>query len=211
MKNLFLCFALVGMASTLCAQERGDMLVSGSLSWSSSSTKTTVSSTSETTKGSRSFEFTPQFHYFVINKLSVGLGIGYSLEKDPNGRTGSDDEQLFDKKGLFYFQPMASYYIPLGKKFYYVPRFYIGFGFGKNKSELTSKEVSEEDASRFRVGISALNFEFRPTDHIGIMFNAGDLGYQTTVIKQDGDNKVSNRDFSLGLNVGATIAFNYYF
>ena len=88
MKNLFLCFALVGMASTLCAQERGDMLVSGSLSWNSSSTKTTVSSTSETTKGSRSFEFTPQFHYFVINKLSVGLGIGYSLEKDPNGRTG---------------------------------------------------------------------------------------------------------------------------
>ena len=72
MKKLFLCFALVGMASTLCAQERGDMLVSGSLSWSSSSTK-------------------------------------------------------------------------------------------------------------------------------------------TTVIKQDGDNKVSNRDFSLGLNVGATIAFNYYF
>lgn len=131
MKNLFLCFALVGMASTLCAQERGDMLVSGSLSWNSSSTKTTVSSTSETTKGSRSFEFAPQFHYFVINKLSVGLGIGYSLEKDPNGRTGSDDEQLFDKKGLFYFQPMASYYIPLGKKFYYVPRFYIGFGFGK--------------------------------------------------------------------------------
>ena len=53
--------------------------------------------------------------------------------------------------------------------------------------------------------------EFRPADHIGIMFNAGDLGYQTTVIKQDGDNKVSNRDFSLGLNVGATIAFNYYF
>ena len=69
MKKLFLCFALVGMASTLCAQERGDMLVSGSLSWSS----------------------------------------------------------------------------------------------------------------------------------------------KTTVIKQDGDNKVSNRDFSLGLNVGATIAFNYYF
>ena len=34
---------------------------------------------------------------------------------------------------------------------------------------------------------------------------------KTTFIKQDGYNKVSNRDFSLGLNVGATIAFNYYF
>ena len=41
---------------------------------------------------------------------------------------------------------------------------------------------------------------------IHILFNAGDLGYQTTVIKQDGDNKVSNRDFSLGLNVGSLIA-----
>lgn len=211
MKRLFLCFALVGIASTLCAQERGDMLVSGSLSWSSSNTKTTVSSTSETTKGSRSFEFIPQFHYFVIDKLSVGLGIGYSLDKDPNGRTGSDDEQLFNKNGLFYFQPMASYYIPLGKKFYYVPRFYVGFGFGKNKSELSSKEVSESDASQFRVGISMLNFEFRPTGRIGIMFNAGDLGYKTTTVKQDGDNKRSDREFSLGLNVGATIGFNYYF
>ena len=50
----------------------------------------------------------------------------------------------------------------------------------------------------------------------GDMLVSGSLSWsssstKTTVIKQDGDNKVSNRDFSLGLNVGATIAFNYYF
>lgn len=49
----------------------------------------------------------------------------------------------------------------------------------------------------------------------GDMLVSGSLSWsssstKTTVIKQDGDNKVSNRDFSLGLNVGATIAFNYY-
>lgn len=118
----------------------------------------------------------------MINKLSVGLGIGYSLDKNPNGKTGSDDKQLFNKNGLFYFQPMASHYIPLGKKFYYVPRFYIGFGFGKNKSELTSKEVLENDTSQFTQEISMLNFEFQPTNHI--MFNAGDLRYKTNTIKQ---------------------------
>ena len=44
-----------------------------------------------------------------------------------------------------------------------------------------------------------------------IAFVESSSSTKTTVIKQDGDNKVSNRDFSLGLNVGATIAFNYYF
>lgn len=211
MKRLLLCFAFVGMTSTLCAQEGGDMLVSGSLSWNSASTKTTVSGTSETAKGARSFEFIPQFHYFVIDKLSVGLGIGYSMYKEPNGQFGTDDEQLFDKTGLFSLQPMVSYYVSLGKKFYYVPRFYIGFGFGKNKSELDSNETSERNASMFRVGLSLLNFEFRPVDRIGIMFNAGSLGYETLTVKEDGDNKLSSRDFSLGLNLGATIGFNYYF
>lgn len=209
MKKLLLSLALAGMTTALSAQESGDMLVSGSLSWDSNSSKTTVSSTSATEKGSRSFEILPQFHYFVIDKLSVGGAIGYSFTKDPNGRNNGD-EQLFDKKGLFVIRPMVSYYISLSDKFYYVPRFYIGVGFGKNKSEIDASEVSEQDATMFQVGLNLLNFEFRPTDRIGIMFNAGNLGYRTDIAKQ-GDNKISNRNFSLGLNLGATIGFNYYF
>lgn len=211
MKKLFLCIALVGMTSASFAQKGGDMLVSGSLSWNSSSTKTTVASTSETQKGSRSFEIMPQFHYFVIDKLSVGAGIGYSFTKDPNDNVSANDNQLFDKNGLFVIKPMVSYYISLGEKFYYVPRFYIGFGFGKSKSEIDDTEVTEQDLSAFQIGLSLLNFEFRPSKHIGIMFNAGDVGYQTATLKVDSDNKVSSRDFSLGLNLGATIGFNYYF
>lgn len=210
MKKLLLCLALAGMTSALYAQEGGDMLVSGSLSWKSSSSKATVASTSATEKGSRSFEITPQFHYFVIDKLSVGGAVGYSFTKDPNRNNATNGDQLFDKSGLFIIRPMVSYYISLGEKFYYVPRFYVGAGFGKNKSEINDTDVSEQDTSMFQVGLNLLNFEFRPSDHIGIMFNAGDLGYRTDITKE-GDNKLSNRSFSLGLNLGATIAFNYYF
>lgn len=210
MKKLLLCIALVGTGFALHAQDRGDMLVSGTLSWNTSSSKNTVASTSETSKGSRSFEFIPQFHYFVIDRLSVGLGIGYTLDKSPNGRT-ANDEQLFNKNGMFLLKPMVSYYLPLSEKFYYVPRFYVGLGFGKNKSEINNTEITESDASRFQIGLALLNFEFRPAEHIGIMFNAGELGYQTTTIKEDSDNKTSDRNFSLGLNLGATIGFNYYF
>lgn len=210
MKKLLLCIALAGMTTALCAQEQGSMLVSGSLSWNSSSTKATAASTSATEKGSRSFEILPQFHYFVIDRLSVGGAIGYSFTKSPNGRTVAD-EQLFDKSGLFVIRPMVSYYIMLGEKFFYVPRFYVGVGFGKNKAETSTTEVSEHNTSMFQVGLNLLNFEFRPSEHIGIMFNAGSLGYQTSTVKIDSDTKTSSRDFSLGLNVGATIGFNYYF
>ena len=209
MKKLLLSLAMVGMTSALCAQEGGDMLVSGSLSWSSTSTKTSVGSTTATTKGTRSFEILPQFHYFVIDNLSVGGAIGYGFTKSPNGRT-ANDEQLFDKTGLFVIRPMVSYYIALGDKFYYAPRFYVGAGFGKNKTEVSDTQTTERDASMFEVGLNLLNFEFRPTDHIGIMFNAGDLGYQSSTLKA-GDEKETDRNFSLGLNLGATIGFNYYF
>ena len=83
---------------------------------------------------------------------------------------------------------MVSYYISLGEKFYYVPRFYVGAGFGKNKSEINDTDVTEQNTSMFQVGLNLLNFEFRPSDHIGIMFNAGDLGYRTDITKE-GDNK----------------------
>ena len=209
MKKLFLCFALVGMTSALSAQEGGDMLVSGSLSWNASSTKATAASTTTTLKAGSSFEILPQFHYFVIDKLSVGGAIGYSFTKDPNN-TSANGDQLFNKSGLFIIRPMASYYISLGEKFYYVPRFYVGVGFGKNKSEISDTEVAETNVTMFQVGLNLLNFEFRPADHIGIMFNAGSLGYRTNIAKE-GDDKVSDRNFSLGLNLSATIGFNYYF
>lgn len=211
MKKLFLCFALAGMASALNAQEKGDMLVSGSLSWNSSSTKVTAASTSTTAKGPRSFEITPQFHYFVMDKLSVGGAIGYSFTKEPNNFNSANGDQLFNKSGLFVIRPMASYYISLGEKFYYVPRFYIGVGFGNEKSEINDTEITESDVTMFQVGLNLLNFEFRPTDHIGIMFNAGSLGYRTDILKEGNDDKTSARNFSLGLNLGATIGFNYYF
>lgn len=207
---LIVCLGVLGMS--LFAQEKGDMVVSGSISWTSNSVKQKAGSQSEVTKGSRSFQILPEFHYFVCDKVAVGLGIGYALQKDPNGNTNTqNDDQLFNKTGLFLIQPMASYYVSLCEKFYYVPRFYIGFGVGKYKVETDANNTSETDISRFNVGLSLLNFEFKPCEKIGVSFNAGDLRYELSRAKQDSDNKVTRRDFSLGLNLGATVGFNYYF
>lgn len=210
MKKLFLCFALVGMTSALSAQEGGDMLVSGTLSWNASSTKATITSTTTTIKTGSDFEILPQFHYFVIDNLAVGGAIGYSFAKNPSGTT-ADNKQLFEKLGLLVIRPMASYYIAMSENFYFVPRIYVGVGFGKDKTEITERETTEANATMFQMGLNILNFEFRPTDHIGIMFNAGDLRFQNVISKQDSDNRISDRSFAFNLNLGATIGINYYF
>ena len=212
MKKLLLVTLLVVFTASLFAQEKGDMVISGSLSWTSKSVKDKFNNKSEVIKGDRSFSIMPEFHYFICDKFSVGLGLGYSLSKTPNDNAVSnDDDQLFNKIGLFLIQPSAKYYISLGDKFYFVPRFYVGFGVGKYEEELKDNKTNDIDVSAFNVGISLLSFEFKPCDRVGILFNAGDLKYETSTVKLDDDNKETQREFSLGVNLGATIGFNYYF
>lgn len=213
MKKLLIILSLWAMAFTTFAQNGGDMVVSGSLSWNSKSTKWKSGGESYVEKGARSFSIVPEFHYFVADKFSIGSGIGYSLTKDPNGEyeDNEDEDVLFNKLGLFIFQPVAQYYVSLGDKFYYVPRFYIGFGVGKYKQELGQNQTYDLNASVFNIGLSLLNFEFKPVDKIGIRFSAGDLDYKSTCIKDDDDAKNISREFGLNLNLGATIGFNYYF
>lgn len=210
MKKLLLISLLMVSAFSLFAQEKGDMSISGSFSWTSQSAKEKSGSESVVVKGDRTFSIMPEFHYFICDKFSVGLGMGYSLNKTPN-EEGDSEDQLFNKLGLFLVQPVARYYVSLGEKFYFVPRFYFGVGVGKYKQELGDSKTEDTDVAAFNIGLSLLNFEFKPCNKLGIMFNAGDLKYEVSTVKVDSDNKYSARNFNLGLNLGATIGFNYYF
>ena len=67
------------------------------------------------------------------------------------------------------------------------------------------------DLASFYTGLSLLSFELKPTDGIGITFRTGDLSYQTDTYKVDSDNKLTDRNFGLELNLGASVGFNYYF
>ncbi|MDE5612689.1 MAG: hypothetical protein K2I90_11820 [Odoribacter sp.] len=212
MKKTLIILVLLTHVFALFAQNAGDMVVSGSLSWNSNSTKWKSDNESSVEKGLRSFSIIPEFHYFVSDRFSIGAGIGYALTKTPNGSYDMDDDEdvLFNKLGFFVFQPVAQYYVSLNDKFYYVPRFYIGFGVGKYKEEQGRNTSYDLNASVFNIGLSLLNFEFKPADKIGIRFSAGDLDYKSTCIKDDDDKQV-DRNFGLNFNLGATVGFNFYF
>lgn len=209
MKKLIIISVFMVIASSLFAQQKGDMVVSGSLSYSTTNLISKEGSTSTVQKGKRSFTILPSFEYFVCNKLAVGLGLGYSLEKEPNGQSDQQD-QLFDKNGMFIIQPMVNYYIGISDKFYYVPGIYAGVGFGKVKSEINRNSTEDYNYTAFSLGLSIVRFEYKPVDKIGISFSCGELNY-TAVTQKEDDVKNSNRNFNLNLNVAATVGFNYYF
>ena len=209
MKKFLLLAVMVAFSTSLFAQQKGDFVISGTLGFQTTSNKTKVSSTTTTTKGDRSFQFIPEFRYFFDDNFSAGIGIGYALQKSPNGYS-EEDSQLFNKTGLFMLEPNVGYHLELGSKFYYAPRFYIGLGFGKYKSEAGGGTNTEYNVSAFNIGLSLLSFEYKPWEKVGILFSAGSLEYGVVSTKID-DNKSKDRTFGLNLNMGATIGFNYYF
>lgn len=209
MKKLLLLAVAVVFTTSLFAQQKGDVVVSGTFGFQTTSNKTKVGSTSTKEKGDRSFQLMPEIRYFFDDNFSAGLGIGYSLLKSPNGN-GDDGDELFDKMGLFMLEPHVGYHLELSSKFYYTPRFYVGFGFGKYKSEEGGGTSSESNVSTINIGLSVLSFEFKPCEKIGMLFSAGNLEYSMLSEKID-DYKDKSKSFGLNLNMGATIGFNYYF
>lgn len=209
MKKLLLLAVAVVFTTSLFAQQKGDVVVSGTFGFQTTSNKTKVGSTSIKEKGDRSFQLMPEIRYFFDDNFSAGLGIGYSLLKSPNGN-GDDGDELFDKMGLFMLEPHVGYHLELSSKFYYTPRFYVGFGFGKYKSEEGGGTSSESNVSTINIGLSVLSFEFKPCEKIGMLFSAGNLEYSMLSEKID-DYKDKSKSFGLNLNMGATIGFNYYF
>lgn len=73
----------------------------------------------------------------------------------------------------------------------------------------------------FRVlgfSISALAFEIKPTEHFAISLSAGEFSYGLVMVSEkvtSGNESVKSRAtvnmVELGLNLGATIGFKYYF
>lgn len=222
MKKTLLVLALAGMSLALSAQQQGDMYVSGSLgiTGGNSAVKVNVGNDSQKTVTPNAFNFDlgVEYGYFVLDRLAVNIGIGYSMEKSEPNDNSTADQNFFNFTNVFSITPGVNYYFPLGEKIWYNPGLYLNVGFGNYKVQQDSTTSSKYGLTQFGLGLSLISFEFRPLDHIGITLKAGDLTYDMTSIKVDdsvGDTKISTKitsnNVDLGLNLGTSIAFRYYF
>ena len=220
-KFFFLIFAAL-LPLMVSAQQKGDMSISGNIglngggtSYSSASggTKVTVKEPS-----AFSFQIAPEFGIFVIDRLEVNIGLGYSLTRSEPNKHSTDSENYYDYTNLFIISPGVSYYVPVCDKLYYTPGLSLGVGFGNEKSQLDSDLIEKNPLTSFGISLSFLEFEFRPCSHLGISLSAGELNYtylHSTYKELDNDETVkysaNSSSVSFGLNLRATVGFKYYF
>lgn len=220
-KLLFLIVAAV-LPVVMSAQNKGDMYISGSLGIDGGNKSSSVSlgGTKTTTKAPAAFSFQiePSFGYFVIDRLEVNLALGYDLAKSTPNQYSTANDNLFDFTNLFTIAPGVSYYIPICDKFWYVPGVALSVGFGNYKTQVAVNATEKRNLTTFGIGVSLLSFEFRPCEHLGIRFSAGDLSYKLSHTKYDASQNgntatytVNSNSVGLGINLGTTIGFKYYF
>lgn len=209
---LFAAAAALAALTGLSAQEKGDMYISGNLDISSTGTRTSAGSIVTKTPSSFGFGIAPEFGYFITDRLEVNLGLGYELDRTHRG-TDSNGNNLFNVSNVFTISPGVRYYVPLGEKFYYTPGFDLSVGFGGSRREIDPQTSVKGGITRFGIVLSALAFEFRPAEHFGITFRAGNLSYSLNHTSSKGATKSTDNTgtFRFNLNTGAGIGFKYYF
>lgn len=188
------------------------MYISGNLTVEGGNSQSTSGNTVTKTPGTVSFGIAPQFGYFVVDRLEINFSLGYTLDRYTNGQD-SEGNNLFRRTNVFEITPGIRYYVPLGEKFFYAPGFDLSVGFGGNSREVDRQTTVKSGITRFGLSLSAIAFEFRPSEHFGITLRAGGLTYTMDKTSSKGSSKSTStsNDISFRINTGAGIGFKYYF
>lgn len=217
MKKFLLIAALSAACFSVSAQNKGDMAVGGVIGVSGGSSTVTTSingnSTSTNSPSSTMFEFSPEFSYFVINRLELSAGLNYGMQRDLNSTT-ADGTNLYSTTNIAMFTIGANYYIPiLGNKLYYTPGVKLGFGGGSYTSQnTTSSKSTTKIPFAFGLDVELGTVEFRPVGFLGISLNLFDLSVAyNTINTGTGSIKLSTTTFGVGLNYGMSAGVKYYF
>jgi outer membrane protein len=223
MKKILLMVAMLFATNFAFAQlSKGNLLVTGAFSVGSTSQENTINSKTTDGPSTSNFSIIPNVSYFINDRLSVGVELGYSSLSAElvDVRSSSTTVTTKDVTSGLGLSPFVRYYFPLGQKFYFYGQ--GGFGITSGKINNTTTTVttffgtqttevkSESDLSAFNVG-------FRPgityffTDRFALDASFGLLNYSNTTVKLDKDEtKNSELNFNIipnSLNFGLSYRF----
>lgn len=202
MKKLLLFAACLAAATTAFGQSKGQVMLGGSVQIHALSDGKMYGG--EPALKTTGFSISPSLHCFVSDHLALGIGIGYgyTMNKDVD----SEYNISRNKVHSLAFTPSLVYYLKLAEKFYYTLQGFIWVDF----SHAVDSEIN---TLGYGIGLSPLNFEFRPVEHWGIGFFCGSLTFQHNQTKFDknDDSKYTGNAFNFALNSSCGIALRYFF
>ena len=201
MKKLLLAGAVAFFGLSNAQMTKGDWVISGNTGLGFNSVDSTIKANGESVDGPKvsTFSVTPSVGYFVINKLAVGIDLGF---------TSATTKYEGAKSTItsFSVMPTATYYFTNDSKF--VPFLGAGVGYASNKSKgeaefmgITNSDEITTDGLAWKVkgGVT-----YMATQSLGI--NLG-VSYDQFSNKETYNNvDVKTHVNTFGVNVG----FSYF-
>ena len=184
--------ALFAFATTLSAQNKGDMYLGGHLGITT--TSITINSIGQNTT---QFSLSPEYGYFVAKNFRIGASLSYELTTNGVMMSEGNSTALHS----ISITPNIAYYIRIMNSFYYTPSFEIGFVCGI---------AGGKALPGFGLGLALGSFEFRPSTKFGLSLNILSFNYNMMSYKEEGVKfSVNGVNFSLGMT--PSIGLKYYF
>ncbi len=208
-----------GIFAANAQTSQGTISVGGEIGFSSTSNsrKDEVGGTTTKIDGTSFTRFTilPTVQYFIIDRLSVGLKVGYSSLSSNNNATPN----VKTTSGAFEIMPFGRYYYMLDEKVGFFGQVGVPLSFGTNKSESTTgSTTTTSENSTSSLGIQlAPGFIFFPSKKIGLELSLGNiLGINSYSQKADiaGGTRTDSQTTLSILNIntmGLNVGLSYYF
>lgn len=170
MKKLFLTFALCAFGIVNAQTEKGSWVVGGSTTIGFNSVGTKIKADGESYDGPKvsTFNFTPSVGYFVMDKLAIGLDLGYtSITSKYTDDYYREEEKVTNS--VFSILPTATYYFNSGTKV--LPYLGAGIGYGSNKEKYDNVSYTVDGLMwKAKGGIAYLITDKVAVD-LGVSFN----------------------------------------
>lgn len=208
-RTLLTIVAIVAMALSASAQQKGEQTLGFNLNYSTGKSTTKVQindeqSTAATILGGDNLGVGIEYGYFIANNLRVGGQISY-------GYTADDS-----KTHSLIIMPNIAYYVRLADNFYYTPNFSIGFGLGTTgTNDYTNENFT---MCGLATELQPLAVEFRPTQQFAMTVSLCSLQYvfltdanNSEILNTQITTKVSSNTFNFSLLANAQIGFKLYF
>lgn len=138
MKKFLLLLTLSAFGFVNAQTEKGSWVVGGSTTIGFNSVGSKVDYNGGSVDGPKvsTFNFTPSVGYFVMNKLAVGLDLGFTSVSTKYNDDGSNDKYT---TSTFSLMPTATYYFTTESKLF--PYLGAGLGYASTKEKDNSYET----------------------------------------------------------------------
>lgn len=205
MKKLLLVGAVALFGAMNAQTEKGSWVIGGSTTLGFNSLNTTYKYQGQSTDGPKvsTITITPSVGYFVIDKLAIGLDLGFTSITTKEEEVYMNTTYTYKNTiSTFSVLPTATYYFKSGSNV--LPYLGVGIGYSSSKtkdSSSASSNTSEESIGGFAwKAKGGVTFLLSPS--IGLDLG---LSYMANYGKLDSNQDVKVNTGTLGVNAGISV------